>query len=334
MNTHIRTDSRRSPPAPWRQSKRFGSNWWASDRKGPRRNNKAWGAKPNSHRGPKRPALLTSDPVTPHTWVSCASQNFDFCDVTPEEVEKASKRARAEIVKDTPPVKTGLPHLIITIGAPGSGKSTVAGKVAATREKGKQYIVIDYDLAVKYHPRFNDIWDMADVDSKPSGVGWSLGYITCNQVLEEILANLFQDLIEAPLKYNIILQSHSQVDLVHAKINGYRTTLLFVGTPLPVALQRSRTRAVTTGKFLAPTLRAQDHIVTDMWKYYAMSVPWYGLWADEFIVADNRKDDSGASAVSNIVSVQMHACDTPGKNIQTWYELLQNAQKIVDASIE
>jgi hypothetical protein len=88
-------------------------------------------------------------------------------------------------------------------------------------------------------------------------------------------------------RYNIILQSHSRRHLLSAQRAGYRTTLLYVRAPLAVAQARSRARAAATGMFLAPTLRAQNALVAQMWAEYRALAPWAALWADEFVVADN-----------------------------------------------
>lgn len=224
----------------------------------------------------------------------------DLCTVTPDEVEKAMKTARRDLLRGKKPVAAGKdPHLIITIGAPGAGKSTVAEAVAAERGDG-DYVTIDLDVAVKYHPRVKGMWNAPSaVTGKSTGVGLTTSYFTCNLQLEDVLIGIYEDLIAADKagpRYNIVLQSHTQINLIDAKLAGFRTTLLFVGAPAETVIQRSRQRAVDTGKFLAPTLRAQDEIVYSMWMLYRTTAAWYGLWADEFLVADNGQAASSDRA--------------------------------------
>lgn len=258
-------------------------------------------------------------------WIG--SDLYAPCAVSDREMGEATRRARAEILRGVEPVpRKETPHLILTIGAPGVGKSTVAAAVGGRASKRK-YAVLDFDLAVKYHPRYRDVWNVPTLAEKPSGVGLMLGYLVCNEALEEILSRLFGELLEK--RYNIILQSHTHTDLIPAKMAGYRTTLLFVGTPLAVAQRRSRKRAVETGKFLAPTLRAQDELVESMWRDYRANAPWYGLWADEFLVADNRraaKDDDEAGQ-----EILKHVAEVPMRSGGDWFARVDAARAAIDA---
>lgn len=293
-------------------------------------------ATPGARRTPGRHARWSPPPAAhkrAQDWIDPYYIN-DLCEVTAEEYEAARKRARAELLRGKKPVPPGeTPHLLITIGAPGAGKSTVASAVA--ERSGKDYVMIDLDVAVKYHPRYAGMWNAPSaVTGKPSGAGLTTGYFTCNSTLEGILIQLYEDIIftEKEKRYNVILQSHSQVNLIEAKLAGYRTTLLFVGVPLQIAIQRSRARAVETGKFLAPTLTVQDEIVYSMWAMYRSTAAWYGLWADEFLVADNRKPgrDSAPSRVSKRVKeIPLH-----DKSGQSWEDRLAVAQKAIDAACE
>jgi hypothetical protein len=195
---------------------------------------------------------------------------------------------------------------------------------------GGDYVVLDFDLAVKYHPRFRDVWNIPDaITGKPTGVGVTIGLLACNHSLEGILIKLYQDLVTADKKYNIILQSHEQLDMPFASDNGYVTTLLYVGVPLSVAVARTRKRAVETGKFLAETLQEQDEIVENMWNRYALSAPWYGLWADQFLVANNRKEarsDARARAeiLKNVREIPLHGKD--------WHARMTEAREAISTT--
>lgn len=259
----------------------------------------------------------------PRQWVSESSM-WDSCTVDAKEMKKALAEARRDILagKKPVPAKTR-PHLLITIGAPGAGKSTVADKaVDATN-----YVVIDIDVAVKYHPRYQNVWSAPDVvTGKPTGVGFTTTYMTCNDGLDDMMERIFYDLISAKgPRYNIILQSHAQGHLIDAKSVGYRVTLLFVGVPLEVATQRSRERALKTGKFLAPTLAAQDKIVEKMWSQYLQMAVWFGMWADEFLVANN-----GGRLARTAQTIQVVPLHCGGE--KSWDDQVRAAEIIVDAA--
>lgn len=267
----------------------------------------------------------------------------ELCAVTSEEVEEAMKTARRDLLQGKKPVAAGKkPHLIITIGAPGAGKSTVAEAVAAERGDG-DYVTIDLDVAVKYHPRAKGMWNAPSaVTGKPTGVGLTTSYFTCNLQLEDVLISIYEDLIAADKarpRYNIVLQSHTQVNLIDAKLAGFRTTLLFVGAPLETAIQRSRQRAIDTGKFLAPTLRAQDEIVYSMWMLYRTTAAWYGLWADEFLVADNGQKASTDRAAraqfrqsKKLLKVIPLHCES--RECPSWEDRLAVAQSAIDEACD
>jgi hypothetical protein len=279
----------------------------------------------------------------PRHWINPGNLNV-ACEVTRDEVEAALKAARRGLLRGKRPVSPGeTPHLILTIGAPGAGKSTVAAAVAARRPapspgKAADYVTIDFDVAVKYHPRYKDVWNAPSVRTgKPTGVGFTMGYLACNAALVGILIQIYQDILHSEGgQYNIILQSHVQANLIQAKLAGYRTTLLFVGVPLRTALRRARTRAAATGKFLAPTLAAQDETVTRMWTKYLHTAAWYGMWADEFLVADNGRTAksgkaAGARASRRVATIPLRCA--PRRACRTsWEERLAVAQKAIDAA--
>lgn len=297
-----------------------GSRTWAGLRRGPQERGLAGVPAP-------RQAAVSKPP---RRWVDPYSAYSD-CDVSPAEFDAALAAARKELLGNKKPVPAGEePHLLITIGAPGAGKSTVSEAVAGSRGGG-DYVTIDLDVAVKYHPRYRNIWAAPSaVTGKPTPVGFTLSYLACNAPLEDILLRIYEDIVygEGP-RYNIILQSHSHINIILAKHAGYRVTLLFVGAPLEIAKARSRTRAVDTGKFLAPNLAIQDEVVESMWVDYRTTAAWYGLWADEFLVADNRRKaktdgDAKRSVLEYVKEVPLHCPD--------WGACMRKAQEEIDAA--
>lgn len=251
--------------------------------------------------------------------------------MSPAEYDAALAAARKDLLGGKKPVPAGTaPHLLITIGAPGAGKSTVSEMVAAERGSG-DYVTIDMDVAVKYHPRYCDIWAAPSaVTGRATEVGYTLSFLACNSMLEGILTHIYNDIVFGEGdRYNVILQSHTHINIIHAKLAGYRVTLLFVGVPLKIAKARSRTRAVETGKFLAPNLAIQDEVVESLWIDYRMTAAWYGLWADEFLVADNRRKAKSDGNSRKTILKYVTEIPLRGKD---WDTCRQNAQDAIDAT--
>ncbi len=256
-------------------------------------------------------------------WVGAAPAQI-CSELTPNELAEAGMKARREILKGARPARA-TPHFLLTLGAPGAGKSTVAAAVTAHRAPSEHYVTVDFDLAFRYHPRYADVWDLPSaVTGKPSGVGAVLGFLFCNEAVEPVFAEILRGLLTAKgPRYNIILQSHDHDYLITAKLSGYRTTLLYVGAPLKVAQARSRARAAATGKFLAPTLAAQDALVQAMWEEYRERAPWVALWADRFLVVDNGRGDAKENAEkARLVDVRAPGCEdgwrTPMRGAEAW----------------
>lgn len=242
--------------------------------------------------------------------------------VTRREYNEASQLARDDLLKNKKPVPEGeTPKLIFTRGAPGSGKSTVANLITA--DESDKYVYIDYDVALKYHPRYKGIWNVKDAtEENITNVGYTNYYMKANKELGEILPKIYYDLIsgEGP-KYNIVLQSHAPIELIPAKVEGYHVTYIFVGVPLHIAQERGRKRAIETGKFLSANLFIQDKLIESMWKEYKITAIWHGMWADKFMVIDNR----GTLDDIKITKIELHC--------QEWKKCLDKAQKAVDASL-
>lgn len=243
-------------------------------------------------------------------------------EVTNKEYIKASQLARDDLLKNKKPVPKGkTPKLIFTRGAPGSGKSTVADLITA--DERDKYVYIDYDVALKYHPRYKGIWNVKDVTgNKSTNIGYINNYMTANKELIDILSRIYYDIISGKgPKYNIVLQSHIPIEIIPAKIEGYHVTYIFVGTPLHIAQERGRKRAIETGKFLAANLKVQDKLIEGIWREYKITAVWHGMWADKFMVIDNR----GTLDDIKITKIELHC--------QKWERCLDKAQKAVDASL-
>ena len=206
--------------------------------------------------------------------------------------EKISK----DLLRGARKAKKQPPHLLLTLGAPGAGKSTLAPRVAAERAPGEHYVHLDADHLYRYHPGYQNAWDIPSAGGgPPTGAGAVMGYLRCSQIVVQVFERLVLDL--ALGGYNLVLNCHDTKPLLALKRLGYRTSLLYVRVPVALAQERCRARAIETGKFLSPTLEAQDRDVEEMAKEYAFYAPWYALWADEFLEIQGASAEPAARAV-------------------------------------
>ena len=60
-----------------------------------------------------------------------------------------------------------------------------------------------------------------------------------------------------------------------------------------------------------------------LWKRYLTLAPWYGLWADEFLVADNSKSFGKGIEVQKI---PLHSAHREG---ESWEERIAAAQRAI-----
>jgi predicted ABC-type ATPase len=214
------------------------------------------------------------------------------CDVSSDEYRSAIINAKRVLTKNKKPQVAGLkPKFYITIGAPGSGKSTLIQHVAHKFNPELDFIIIDLDTAVDYHPRYQSIWSAESaVDTHKTNIGYTLTRQICNDSLEGIMEAIFYDIIKDNLRYNIIFQSQDLNSIILARSAGYEVNLVFIGVKLDTAIKRSKLRALKTGKFLASNLYMQSRVVEDMWMDYKYNTAWYSLWSDNTYIIDNNKD--------------------------------------------
>ena len=214
------------------------------------------------------------------------------CDVSSDEYRSAIITAKRVLTKNKRPQVAGLkPKFYITIGAPGSGKSTLIQHVAHKFNPELDFIIIDLDTAVDYHPRYQSIWSAESaVDTHKTNIGFTLTRQICNDSLEGIMEAIFYDIIKDNLRYNIIFQSQDLNSIILARSAGYEVNLVFIGVKLDTAIKRSKLRALKTGKFLASNLYMQSRVVEDMWMDYKYNTAWYSLWSDNTYIIDNNKD--------------------------------------------
>jgi hypothetical protein len=225
----------------------------------------------------------------PNGWIKNTA--YICSPLTVREKDVAYEMAEKDIVKVANPVpEDKVPHIIIAVGSPGSGKSTLS-KLLIDHMKlytESQYVDLDFDTLIQYHPRYGDILNVKDMKGQPTGLGYGMGYIHCGESMDSVGAKLINKLFAD--RYNIILHTHGMNDILWARHYGYRVTLLYVVTSLPVSRSRAEARAWETGRFLAGDKAAQDDHITWAHNRYRVSISWYGLWANDMYIIENNDD--------------------------------------------
>lgn len=221
-------------------------------------------------------------------WVGSTDR---LCDpLPPSELRAVLEEAAAELTRGRAPLgPTETPHALFTIGPPGAGKTALAPVYLRSRGRDPAaYVTLDFDELVLRHPRARGLWAVPDFEGRPSGVHYGLGWLHCGEVLLGPGAALLRRLLRE--RYNLVVQSHDLLPMIDAQRAGYHATLLYVATSAERAQTRARRRAVETGRFLAPTLAAQDLDVARSWAEDRNRAPFYALWADSFVVVANHDD--------------------------------------------
>jgi hypothetical protein len=265
-----------------------------------------YGGVPSRKKKPRMRTTIPSEP--PKLWIE-PDVIPKLCTMSPEELKEAAEQMEKDLTHNKSPPKED-PHLIFTIGAPGSGKSTVA-RICATAMNVHpldSYIELDFDTFVKYHPRLQGLWNLPSADGTPTGIGYAFAW-QCTHALDPFVRVILNRIREK--KFNIILQTHNQPDLIWFQRASYRCTLLYVAAPLELCQKRARERAIKTGMFLARTLAEQDVIVADMRALYKATTPWYALWVDDFVVVKND-DETRLPAPTDFQHVPAHGADSTG----------------------
>lgn len=252
----------------------------------------------------KAPAAGTQSQDAPgdHLWLVDPRATSQ---VTREEWDAALARAREDLVpKSKPPGKKGLPEFITVMGAPGAGKSTVA--MAYVRRHGRfpaeTCAHLDFDAAVTYHPRFRDIWSLPDAHGRRRSAGATSTWTEYISAVTGLMDRIAGDLVDAG--HNVVMHSVLPSQFARAWTEKYRTVLLYVGAPSSLCVERAKSRALSTGKFLGPSLEFQRRGIIGAWSRLQDEVPLKALWADVLAVVNNcRPGVTPAEAAKDAVLV-------------------------------
>lgn len=212
--------------------------------------------------------------------------------LTHDEQETAYQAAEADLFDGKIPVDDDkVPHILFSIGPPGGGKTTLSRKLIETMKlyPVDEYIDLDHDMIIKYHPRYKEMFDMRDSEGHKTGIGYGMGYIRCGYSLEDIGTRLFEKIFTG--RYNAIIHTHAMEDIIYARRFSYRATLLYVAVDLLIAQKRALSRANIIGRFLAQNTEQQNNHIARLHGRYKVTASWYSTWCNDFYMVDNNVDN-------------------------------------------
>ena len=201
-------------------------------------------------------------------------------------------------------IATKVPQLIMPIGPPGAGKSTITKNLVLLHSDVdiNNYVEFDADNLLDYlkssssnltinnslqNSVMSNIKNLSDINGKKTKIGYAYGWVECMSKLSPKLIYL---IISRLLKsnYNLILNVHNYELIIDAQLNGYFCILVYVAVSKNIAVKRSNDRAFETGRFLP---EGWEHSVDWYLKEYKEKAVWYALWSDRFVIVNNNKNN-------------------------------------------
>lgn len=253
--------------------------------------------KPCVYGGARHVAAKRKGPVQPRApmpraWIS---DPRDLCRPPDDAGRKAAMESvYGKLTAGRKPAPKGeSPHLVMSVGPPGAGKSTISRLLVkhASSIPPESYVEVDFDSIGDLAGAYDALKNLPDLEGRPTGVGYAWAWASCDfstAYSGELLRRLMDE------RYNLIVQSHDQQMLIDAQMRDYVCTLFYVAVSRETALRRAAKRAEETGRFLQPanaeTGWGWKEAVNDMWTRYRERVPWYALWADNLALVSNEVD--------------------------------------------
>lgn len=249
----------------------------------------------------------------PKIWITNPS---NICNtLTTEEINNYSNSIFKELVKDKIPYnKQKRPQLIIPIGSPGAGKSTITKLLVKYHSdiNINNYVEFDVDNLLDYLPIGGHIRNIPDINGKKTKIGYAFGWIEC---LEKISSSLIFLIIQKLIKsnYNLILHIHNYEIIIDAQLAGYFCILVYIAVSKNIATERTLNRSFETGRFLQNGWKKS---VDWYLKEYREKAVWYALWADRFVIVNNNINNYYPTAKDFKVLITHPMNDS--KNINNW----------------
>ena len=190
-----------------------------------------------------------------------------------------------------------LPQLIIPIGTPSSGKSTILEFLVKEHSDidFKDYVYFDTDKLLDYLPIGENIKNIPDIHGNKTGIGYAFGWSECMDKLSrtQIVPLLINKILRS--NYNFILNTHYFNVIIDAQLNGYFCILVYVLVTKKIAKERATNRAQELGRFFSLNYNnafGWSESIQYYLKTYKEQAVWYSLWADRLVIVKNNKNNT------------------------------------------
>jgi len=190
-----------------------------------------------------------------------------------------------------------LPQLIIPIGTPSSGKSTILEYLVKEHSDidFKDYVYFDTDKLLDYLPIGENIQNIPDINGNKTGIGYAFGWSECMDKLSrtQIVPLLINKILRS--NYNFILNTHYFNVIIDAQLNGYFCILVYVLVTKKIAKERATNRAQELGRFFSLNYNnafGWSESIQYYLKTYKEQAVWYSLWADRLVIVKNNKNNT------------------------------------------
>jgi len=212
-----------------------------------------------------------------------------------EQINEYVNHIYKNIIKGKIPSIKQAPQLIIPIGAPGAGKSTIIGNLIKYHSDVdyNNYVQFDVDKLLDYLPIGDNIRNIPDINGNKTNIGYAFGWEECMNKLSK--TNLINMVIIKILKanYNLILNIHYFNIIIDAQLHGYFCILVYIFVTKSIATERVKKRAIELGRLFSLNKNniygwseSIDHYLVD----YKEKAVWYSLWADRFVIVNNNSN--------------------------------------------